>query len=132
MKELQKDMYYGASHNTIGKAKELRKNMTEAEKLLWEHLKGKQLLGLRFRRQHPINIFIADFYCHSALLAIEIDGGIHEKAENKIYDIDREDEIEKYGISVIRFKNEDVLYNTDDVIAMIREYIIKNNLRISI
>jgi len=132
MHELEKDMYFGATHKTIEKSKELRKHMTEAESLLWERLKGKQLLDLRFRRQHPINIFIADFYCHSVLLAVEVDGGIHEIEENKKYDISREDELLKYGIKVIRFKNQDILNNIDDVIVMIKEYIIKNYLQKSI
>jgi len=132
MNELEKDMYFGATHKTIEKEKELRKHMTEAESLLWERLKGKQLLDLRFRRQHPINIFIADFYCHSVLLAVEVDGGIHEIEENKKYDISREDELLKYGIKVIRFKNQDILNNIDDVIVMIKEYIIKNYLQKSI
>ena len=132
MKELEKDMYFGATHKTIEKAKELRKHMTEAEGLLWERLKGKQLLDLRFRRQHPINIYIADFYCHSVLLAIEVDGGIHEIEENKKYDISREDELLKYGIKVIRFKNQDILNNINDVIVMIKEYIIENYLQKSI
>ncbi|MCW3108841.1 MAG: hypothetical protein JWQ09_3347, partial [Segetibacter sp.] len=59
------------------RAKELRKNMTEAEKLLWEYLKGG-INGFKFRRQHPIGIYIADFYCHSFKLIIELDGKIHE------------------------------------------------------
>jgi len=62
----------------FGKAKELRKNMTEAEKILWGYLKGG-LNGLKFRRQHPIGVYIADFYCHAIRLVVELDGKIHHK-----------------------------------------------------
>lgn len=79
MEELEKDMYFGATPQTLKKAKLLRNKMTEAETILWEKLKGKQVHGLRFRRQHPINIYIVDFYCHSQKLVIELDGGIHKK-----------------------------------------------------
>jgi len=74
MKELEKAMYYRARPETMTAARILRENMTFSEKLLWERLKLKQLFGLRFRRQHPIDFFIADFYCHEARLVIEIDG----------------------------------------------------------
>jgi very-short-patch-repair endonuclease len=123
MKELDKEMYYGATSETIGKAKALRKNMTKAEELLWERLNKKQILGLRFRRQHPINIFIADFYCHAARIVVELDGEIHEIPENKEYDIAREEELKKFGIEVIRFKNYEVLNNIDFVISSIEHFV---------
>lgn len=65
-------MFYGAPPHIFEKARELRKRTTPAEQKLWEHLKKKQLKGYRFRRQHPIFNFIADFYCHSAKLVIEV------------------------------------------------------------
>ena len=71
------DMYYGASLEVMEKAKILGKSETDAEKILWERLRNKQLLGLKFRRQHPINIFIVDFYCHKIKLVVEVDGKIH-------------------------------------------------------
>ena len=78
MNELDKTMYFGAKPDLLEKAKVLRKNMTNAEKILWDRLKDNQVLNIRFRRQHPIDLFIADFYCHSARLAIELDGEIHK------------------------------------------------------
>ena len=75
--------------------------MTVAEDRLWEQLKEKKLLGLRFRPQHPIDIFIADFYCHPLKLIIEVDGGIHKSIEQKEYDLGREGELEIWGIRVI-------------------------------
>ena len=71
MKELDKTMYFRAKAVTMETARMLRKRMTNAEKQLWEKLKGKQIMGLRFRSQQPIDIFIADFYCHEARLVIE-------------------------------------------------------------
>jgi very-short-patch-repair endonuclease len=64
MIEQEKAMYYGAKPETFASAKILRNNMTSYEKILWERLKHRQVFGLKFRRQHPINFFIADFYCH--------------------------------------------------------------------
>jgi very-short-patch-repair endonuclease len=93
--------------------------MTYAEKLLWEKLKGKQICDIRFRRQHPIEYYIADFYCHKARLVIELDGKIHENQAE--YDDGRSAEIEKYGIKVIRFTNEQVESEIDNVISKIIE-----------
>ena len=69
-------MFEGASHIIFANAKHLRKNMTGAETVLWMHLK-KGLNGCKFRRQHPIGIYIADFYCHHSKLIVEIDGSVH-------------------------------------------------------
>lgn len=85
MYERHKPMYYNAKSDTISLAKLLRNSMTESEKLLWERLKGKQIMNSRFRRQHPINIFIADFYCHEIKLVIEVDGSIHKKSTKLNY-----------------------------------------------
>ena len=116
-------MYYNANQNIQRNAKNLRKRETKAEKLLWEKLKNKQLLGLKFRRQHPIDIFIADFYCHKIKLVIEIDGSIHELLEIKEIDDGRTFELEKLGIKIIRFTNNDIEKNIDMVIKKIIHYI---------
>lgn len=76
---IERNMFYGAGRNTFERAKGLRKNMTKTEKILWKELKNRQIFKARFRRQHPIDIFVADFYCHENKLAIEIDGEIHQK-----------------------------------------------------
>ena len=107
-------MYFRAKSGTLETARLLRKNMTNYEELLWERLKGKQISGLRFRRQHPIDIFIADFYCHDARLVIEIDGDIH--IQQIEYDDGRTAEIEKFGIKVIRFTNSEIVNNIEAVI----------------
>ena len=118
-------MYYGAKPETFAAAKTLRNNMTSCEKILWERLKLKQVSGLRFRRQHPIDFFIADFYCHDARLVIEIDGEIHN--QQKEYDDGRSGEMEKYSIKVIRFTNSEVENNIDDVIKRI-ENVVKSRV----
>ena len=113
------EFYYGATPEILLRAAELRKNMTYAEKLLWEELRNKKILGLTFRRQHPINMFIADFYCHKTKLAIEIDGSIHNIAGNKEKDLGRENEFERFGIITIRFTNKEVIQNLRKVVEEI-------------
>lgn len=102
------DMHYNASSEIQEKAKVLRKKETKAEKLLWQQLKSKRLLGYKFRRQHPISQFIVDFYCHELRLVVEVDGEIHNSPENKKYDDDRSYELKMFGIKVLRFKNYEV------------------------
>jgi len=114
-------MFYNAKPHIFETAKLLRENMTLYEDMLWKELKGKKVLGLRFRPQHPIDIFIADFYCHPVKLVIEIDGGIHNSIEQKEYDIGREAELNEWGIKVIRFTNEEVGNNIDLVIKKIKK-----------
>lgn len=121
MNELDKTMYFGAKPDILEKANALRKDMTGAEKILWERLKNKQVLKLRFRRQHPIDIFIADFYCHSVRLVIELDGKIHKT--QKEYDQGRTAEMEQFDIQVIRFKNEEVENDIENVIKKIESTI---------
>ena len=126
MNELDKTMYFGAKPDILEKAKVLRKNMTDAEKVLWERLKNKQVLNLRFRRQHPIDIFIADFYCHTVRLVIELDGKIHKT--QKEYDEGRTAEMEQFDIQVIRFRNEEIENDIENVIKKI-ESTIKQRLK---
>ena len=113
-------IFQGASPEIFARAKELRKNMTPAEKLLWQRLRNYQLDGFYFRRQHPIKYFIADFYCAKADLIVELDGGIHNTPDNKEWDINRTVELEKSGVTVIRFTNEEVMNDTENVIRKIR------------
>jgi len=98
-------------------ARQLRVNMTDAERRLWSILRGRQLLGYKFRRQHPIGPFILDLACVEYLLAIEADGGQH--AENE-YDQRRTDWLENRGWRVMRFWNNEILANSEGVIDTIR------------
>ncbi|MCZ4695140.1 endonuclease domain-containing protein [Ancylomarina euxinus] len=93
-------------------------------------MRNKQMLGLRFRAQHPIDIFIADFYCHSLKLVIEIDGGIHLNADQREYDIGREAEINHWGIEVIRFNNDELEADIDQVIRDIKQACVKRKMEL--
>ncbi len=120
---IEKTMFYGASPEIFKRASELRKNMTGAEKVLWEELRRKQILGKRFRRQHPIDKYIVDFFCHDAKLVIEVDGSIHNLQEQKESDTGRSEELEQLGLTVIRFTNEQVLNNPNSVKENIKQVI---------
>jgi len=98
-------------------AKSFRKEMTLAEKCFWNACRKHQIANLHFRRQQIIDGFIADFYCNDLKLVVEIDGGIHE--EQKDYDKLRDQIINHHGIRVLRFSNEDVIKNMDNVIKQI-------------
>jgi very-short-patch-repair endonuclease len=117
--------FYNAKEGTIQFARELRRNMTPGEKILWRKLKGKKINGVRIRRQHPIEYYIADFYCHEARMVIEVDGPIHNTLERKLYDLNRNAEMERLGIKVIRFSDHEVKNNTKKVVFMITEEINK-------
>jgi len=116
------NMFYGASPALFQLADELRNKMTDAEEILWNALKINEW-HLKFRRQHPISNYIADFYCHKLKLVIELDGGYHEQKEVKIYDNKRENDIKEFGIRVLRFQNEELLNNFDMVLNTIGEEI---------
>jgi len=113
-------MYFGAKPAIFKLAKELRKAETEAEKILWSKLNRNQILNLQFRRQHPINIFIADFYCPKIKLVIELDGSIHELPEYQSHDIGRTEVLNDFGITVIRFTNEQIVEQIDSTIESIK------------
>ncbi len=121
MKAIEKPFFYGASPEIFKRAKMLRGNMTETEKIVWQRLRRNQLNNLHFYRQHPISKFIVDFYCHAKLLVIELDGGVHNKTEVSERDDNREIELEKLGLKVLRFKNEEVLNNIQKVISRIEK-----------
>ena len=116
---LNRDMFYGASPVTIRTAAILRKNSTLAENILWKKLRDRKLFHVKFRRQHPIDKFIVDFYCHEIKLVIEIDGEIHETDEAKEYDSSRQSHLEDLGLTVIRFSNHEVIFEMDSVLCRI-------------
>jgi very-short-patch-repair endonuclease len=103
-------------------AKELRNNCTYSEKILWEKLKGKQMMGYDFHRQKPINYYIIDFFCHELMLAIEIDGSAHNSEKAKEKDRRRQEILEEFGIRFLRFSEEEIRNNLDHVIEVIREW----------
>ncbi len=105
----------------------LRKNMTEAELVLWEILKDKKLCGRKFRRQHSIGYYIADFYCSSEKLIIELDGYHHFTTEGIKKDIERDDNLKSLGFKVLRFENKEVLENLTQVLKVIKSNFKANN-----
>lgn len=115
-------MHYGAKALLFNRARQLRDNETRAEKLLWARLRNKQL-GVKFRRQHPLHFFIVDFYCHELKLVIELDGGIHFTEENQEYDKMRTELIAEFEIRVIRFRNEEIYFEIENVIDLINKFI---------
>jgi very-short-patch-repair endonuclease len=116
-------MYYGADSNTLRAAHILRRSMTKAEAVLWKRLKDRKLFCTKFRRQHPVNIFIVDFYCHEYRLVIEVDGDIHSDDIANQYDQSRTEVLNKFGLKVIRFTNDQILYSLDSVIGEIHKEI---------
>ncbi|MGZ8143754.1 MAG: endonuclease domain-containing protein [Methylosarcina sp.] len=101
------------------KARSLRSNMTDAEQILWSHVRRKQILGVQFYRQKPIGNYIVDFYAPQANLVIELDGGQHFEPEQQHYDEQRTLYLQKQGLSVLRFTNLDVLKNIEGVMEVI-------------
>ena len=97
----------------LQRAKELRREMTPAEKLLWQEVRAKKL-GVRFRRQQIIQGFIVDFYCHKAGMVIEVDGDIHDLQKEE--DERREKVLSALGLRVVRFRNDEVLKNLSAVV----------------
>ena len=96
-------------------ARQMRREPTPAEELLWQKLRQKQLLGFKFRRQQAIDRFIVDFYCAEARLVVEVDGEIHDYTQQE--DRIRQEFLQGLGMRVLRFRNEDVLLAVEGVLA---------------
>lgn len=99
----------------------LRNTATPAENALWQILKGKQLNGAKFRRQHSVGNYVLDFYCPEFKLAIELDGQGHFEEAQMLKDAEREKFINEFGIKIIRIENKNVFENVDSVITFIEE-----------
>ncbi len=119
-------MFLGANPLLFENAKTLRNNPTNAEIKLWGYLRTKPL-GYKFRRQHPISIFIADFYCHALKLIIEVDGNIHLLPAVKLHDQQRQQSLESDGIIVIRFTNDEVLKQYEATVEQINNLLQKSS-----
>lgn len=114
-------LHAGAEQHQFKYAKQLRQEMTKAEETLWEQLRARRFLNLKFRRQHPILNFIVDFYCHKLKLVVEADGKYHEEDDTQYYDSERTKELQKYDYSVIRFSNEEIMNDLDSVLKQLRK-----------
>ena len=104
-------------------AKKLRKNMTEAESFLWQRIRRKQLKDRQFYRQKNIGDYIVDFYCPSAKLIVELDGGQHYTEEGMNRDQIRDKYLENFGFSVLRFSDREVFKNIEGVLERIFEHL---------
>lgn len=112
-----------ASQELIARARQLRREATTAESLLWELLRDRRLLGRKFRRQHPIGQFIADFFCDDARLIIEIDGAVHREPTQQERDRLREEILREHGFAILRFTNDQILDHTEQVLQEIAAYV---------
>ena len=105
-------------------ARKLRKNMTDAERLLWQHLRNRELGGYKFRRQRPVGPYIVDFVCLEKKLVIEVDGGQHAGLVE--LDAERSDYLKEKGYRVMRFWNNEVLKEIESVLTVIRSSLDEN------
>ena len=113
---------YRATELRVGalpRVRKLRQESTDAERMLWRLLRGRQMAGYKFRRQHEFGGFILDFYCASARLAVEVDGGQHFADDGIARDEQRTRFLEANGVRVLRFTNLEVLREIDGVLAVI-------------
>ncbi len=102
-------------HAKIQRARDLRRQMTPEEKILWQALRANRLGGFHFRRQQVIDGFIVDFYCHAVGLVVELDGGIHQQQAD--YDTERDQVLAARNLRVVRIRNKEIDHNLDDVLA---------------
>ena len=105
-------------------ARRMRKQPTPAEKILWRRLRDKQVNGYKFRRQHPIDRFIVDFYCREAGLVIEVDGAVHDSSEAREYDDAHQQFLEHRGLTVLRFSNAQVFNDVNSVLHTVFRFLI--------
>ena len=118
-------MFEGTSQLLFEKAKQFRNNMTGPEEILWMHLRNG-INGFKFRKQHPMGNYIVDLFCFKAKLVIEIDGSVHNKDEIKEKDINRQQELESLGYTVIRFTNIEIHKRIETVLNKISDLL--NNI----
>jgi very-short-patch-repair endonuclease len=111
------------SRELVKRARELRHDATSAEQVLWERLRGRKIAGRKFRRQHPVGRFVADFFCDDARLVIEVDGAIHQEPTQQERDATREYILRESTLTVLRFSNDHVLNRTDQVVQMITDFV---------
>lgn len=108
-------------------AKNLRKNPTRAEMVLWEHIRNRQILGIKFRRQVPLNYgdyrFIPDFCSFEKRIIIEVDGGIHNDPFVKEYDKIREDVLKNGGYRIVRFSNDEIIFSIEKTMEKLINFI---------
>jgi very-short-patch-repair endonuclease len=119
------------SPNLKGKARQLRKNLTDSESTLWSRLRSKQIMGIQFYRQKPVGNYIVDFFAPKANLVVEIDGSQHMQADYLKRDKNRDEYLVGLDLKVLRFKSNEVLKATDAIVEVIYRTVIEQmNLEI--
>ena|SRR5213080_1523334 len=119
---MNKASHYRGGYDFAGlldMVRDLRKQQTSAERVMWQLLRNRQILGFKFRRQHQFGDYIADFYCHEARLVVECDGSVHSPNEQWHHDQNRDAYLIGQGLRVLRFANEQILNDTQKVLAEI-------------
>ena len=102
------------------RARKLRRHSTSAEEVLWSHLRGRSLLGLKFRRQAPIGPYVADFLCHELRLVLELDGPIHDEEAQISHDRNRDANLQALGYRILRVTNQDIRDDLESLFETIR------------
>lgn len=121
---MAQEMHKGAPPKHFAYSRENRKLSTKAEQLLWTQLRSRKLHGHKFRRQHPVSDFIADFYYHECNLIIELDGEYHNAIEQRQYDEGRTYELNELKLKVLRFTNREIIERIDFVLDKIGSYLL--------
>ena len=106
-------------------ARKLRNNATKAERVLWHSLSGKQCFGYDFHRQKPIGNYIVDFFCQELMLAIEVDGVFHNQITVQIKDKEKEEFLNRIGVTVLRFQDSEIYPENRDALRAIEEYVLE-------
>ena len=122
-------IFYNSKLNNF--AKQLRNNSSKAEIIFWNYLKGKQLMGYDFHRQKPIDNYVVDFFCNKLMLAIEVDGYTHTFEKTIDKDTVKAKRLEKLGITVLRFSDDDVLTNIEGVLQSLRNFILRSGKQLT-
>ncbi len=127
MTEYNDNLHKNSKPSAFENARMLRRVQTKAEQILWKSLRNNQVCDLKFRRQHPFDNYILDFYNHQMKLVIEVDGEVHNDQEVAAYDKVRSNNLEDNGLTVLRFTNDAVEHNLKMVIKEIEDWAIKKN-----
>jgi very-short-patch-repair endonuclease len=115
------NLTWACKPDIFNKSRVLRKSMSPAEKVLWRYLRNNKLGGLKFRKQHLLDIFIADFYCHKKKLIIGLCGGINDTVEQRGYNDGRSFELEEKSFKMLRFRDEGIISNIEYVLSKIKD-----------
>ena len=123
MADYNENLHNNANPSTYDNAHYLRQFKTKAEEKLWQSLRNRKLLNLKFRRQHPFGNYVLDFYCHEIKLCVEADGSIHDEKDIVEYDVERTRTLNESDIVVLRFTNEAIINSITTVVSQIEEFV---------